>query len=310
MKLLITCTGRRVELIDRLSKEFDVLAVDASESCAASIYINQGNNKRLSFATVPKCSDENYIEAMLKLCEKECVDLLVPLYEPEFLLLCKNRDRFMSVGTRLVLSDTRIIEICNDKKLMQNFFEENQIKTPRLKENAPAIVKPVNGMGSCGIFKVDTDKELEAAKILSKGDVIIQELVEGTEYTIDTLCDFDGNVVIAVPRIRCEVRDGEVSKSQIDDNKDIIQAVTGLVEKLNKEGNVIGPLTIQCFLTKENEIVFIEVNPRFGGGVPLSLEASEYVKLFRLIAEGDDIDDELKGFKKVSTFRYIKGLYS
>jgi carbamoyl-phosphate synthase large subunit len=32
-------------------------------------------------------------------------------------------------------------------------------------------------------------------------------------------------------------------------------------------------ITIQCFLTPDDEVVFIEINPRFGGGVPLSIRA-------------------------------------
>ena len=34
-----------------------------------------------------------------------------------------------------------------------------------------------------------------------------------------------------------------------------------------------GMMTIQCFLTPADEIVFIEINARFGGGVPLSIRA-------------------------------------
>jgi len=43
-----------------------------------------------------------------------------------------------------------------------------------------------------------------------------------------------------------------------------------LVEAL---GDCQGMITVQCFLTPDNRIVFIEINPRFGGGVPLSIRA-------------------------------------
>jgi carbamoyl-phosphate synthase large subunit len=32
-------------------------------------------------------------------------------------------------------------------------------------------------------------------------------------------------------------------------------------------------ITTQCFLTSSGGIKFIEINPRFGGGVPLAIEA-------------------------------------
>ena len=34
-----------------------------------------------------------------------------------------------------------------------------------------------------------------------------------------------------------------------------------------------GLITIQCFLTPSGGIKFIEINPRFGGGAPLAIEA-------------------------------------
>jgi carbamoyl-phosphate synthase large subunit len=35
----------------------------------------------------------------------------------------------------------------------------------------------------------------------------------------------------------------------------------------------VGCITLQCFKKENGEITFIEINPRFGGGIPLSIEA-------------------------------------
>ncbi len=139
---------------------------------------------------------------------------------------------------------------------------------------------------------------------------IIQEFIKGKEYTIDVLCDLKGEIISVVPRERIEVRSGEVSKSRTVINKKIIKATIDLVNKLKQyieeykiyckitsenfnalqlekdEGTVIGPLTIQCIVTKDNEIKFIEINPRFGGGVPLSFEAGiDYGKYFKCMVD-------------------------
>jgi carbamoyl-phosphate synthase large subunit len=34
-----------------------------------------------------------------------------------------------------------------------------------------------------------------------------------------------------------------------------------------------GPLALQCFKGPDGRVAFIEINPRFGGGFPLALEA-------------------------------------
>ena len=74
-----------------------------------------------------------------------------------------------------------------------------------------------------------------------------------------------------------EVRSGEVVKSRTVKDQSIIDETIKVIEALNKlkdeKGNgAIGPLTIQFFKTDKNKIYLLEINPRFGGGVPLSLE--------------------------------------
>lgn len=38
-------------------------------------------------------------------------------------------------------------------------------------------------------------------------------------------------------------------------------------------GECVGVVTLQCFLTVDGRVRFIEINPRFGGGVPLAIRA-------------------------------------
>ena len=99
---------------------------------------------------------------------------------------------------------------------------------------------------------------------------MVQEFIEGQEYTVDVLVDFDGRVRCVVPRLRMEVRTGEVSKAQTVRCPEVIEQSKRLVETL---GAGPGIITIQCFLTTDGNIKFIEINPRFGGGVPLSIRA-------------------------------------
>ncbi len=73
-----------------------------------------------------------------------------------------------------------------------------------------------------------------------------------------------------MPRKRIETRAGEVSKSQVIKNPKIIHLTAELIKKLSAGPGVI---TVQMILTKGNKIKFIEINPRFGGGAPLSIKA-------------------------------------
>lgn len=303
MNILVTAIGRRVQLIEHLKKTFNIIGVDASDNNAAKYFSD-------SFFVIPKCDEPDYIKELLNICVSNNVRMIIPLYEREFVLLCKNRQIFENRGIKILLSDEGVINICNDKRLTQDFFERENILSPRLVNDAPAVIKPVSGMGSQGVYSVNTNAELEAAKVLLKNDYIIQEKIEGREYTVDVLCDFEGNAVSVVPRERTEVRSGEVSKSRTVKNKDISNDTIRLIKSLNKYGKVIGPITVQCFVTKENKIVFLEINPRFGGGVPLTFEAGiNYGELLMRFIEGYVHEEAPLNFEEVSMVRYDRAVY-
>jgi carbamoyl-phosphate synthase large subunit len=133
----------------------------------------------------------------------------------------------------------------------------------------PYFLKPWDGHASKGNAVVRNREELRfyAGRI---PNCIVQEFVPGQEYTVDVLVDFAGQVRCVVPRLRIETRTGEVSKGMTVKHPEIIAQSQRLVEEL---GAGPGVITIQCFLTPDQQIKFIEINPRFGGGVPLSIKA-------------------------------------
>ncbi|MDE5781953.1 MAG: ATP-grasp domain-containing protein [Lachnospiraceae bacterium] len=303
MNILITSIGRRVQLVQHLKKTFTVIGADATGNNAARHFVD-------NFFIIPKCNEKGYIDELLKICIDNSIELIIPLYEGEFEILCDNRQTFEKNGIKLLLSDKEIIQICNDKNKTQKFFEDEGIICPAVTEHAPAVIKPVYGMGSQGIYVVDTDEELQAARILSHNNYIMQEKIDGTEYTIDVLCDFNGNVVAAVPRVRTEVRAGEVAKSATVFNQYIIDYTVKMIKALNRYGNVVGPLTVQCFLKENGEIVFLEINPRFGGGVPLTFEAGvDYGAYIKLFMDGYSHVGEICDFKELSMLRYDMAVY-
>ena len=278
MKILITSIGRRIQLIKHLKSNFELIGVDCNDDIAGKFFVDK-------FYRIPKFDDKSYINRLIEICTLENISMIIPLYEKEFYILCEERDRFTEIGVHILLSSKEIIEICNYKENTQSFFEDNNIKSPKtyvLEDlnkalEFPLIIKPSEGMGSQNVFKVKNRKELMFFNEYIENP-IIQKFIEGEEYTMDVLCDFKGNPVYIIPRKRIEVRSGEVSKSKVVLDFEIIEQTKIVIEKLNtyKDKNglgVQGPLTIQCFKQRDGEIIFLEINPRFGGGVPLSFEA-------------------------------------
>lgn len=312
MKLLITAIGRRVQLIKELAKECTIIGVDCDELSPAKYFVDK-------FYKVSKCSKVEYLDELLKICSDEKIGLLVPLFEPEFEILEKNKNKFSSIGTIVLLSNKTVLDICNNKINTYKFFTENNIDTPvtftveeinkllytNKKLNYPFIVKPKNGMGSSNVFKVKDESELRFFIKYVK-DPIIQEYINGTEYTIDCFCDLNGKIISVVPRERLEVRSGEVSKSRIVDDKNIILKTKYLLEKLKTP---IGPFTIQCKVNN-NKIKYIEINPRFGGGVPLSIKLGvNYGLYFNKIVQNKEITPFNDKIREVTMIRYDEAIY-
>lgn len=316
MNLLLTSIGKRIQLIEHLRTAFRVVGADASEQNAARHFTDE-------FYQVPRCREDGYIDALLDICRGERIDTLIPLYEAEFPVLNKARRQFEELGIHLLLSDQQVIDICNDKRKTAAFFEKYNIPAPGIfsREQAeaegryPLIVKPFDGMGSRGVFRVENREQLDFFYRYVDNPVI-QRCAMGSEYTIDVLCDETGTPVYIVPRIRLEVRSGEVVKSSTVRQKTVVRETMRLLEALNREGSVAGPLTIQCFLSEDRSCIsFIEINPRFGGGVPLSFAAgANYGTALAEMCGGKRwtarmAEEYLADFSELTMLRYDQAIY-
>lgn len=220
-----------------------------------------------------------YIKQLLSIVKANSVKLLVPTVDLDLKRLAQNKPKFAALGCRVLVSDPEVIDICQDKRKTYRFLVRNGFDTTltmsirsalsKKKIGWPCFLKPWDGYAGRGNAVVNNRKELlfYAKRI---PNAICQELVKGTEYTCDVYVDFGMKVRCVVPRKRIEVRAGEVSKGQIIKNARIMSEAVALVEKL---GAGPGVITLQLFLTGDGRVKYIEINPRFGGGAPLSIKA-------------------------------------
>ena len=282
-RILFTAIGRRVELIQSfressllLGTNIKIYGADMSYTAPALSYCDYTR-------IVVSMKSDKYIDNLLSICEEELIDLLIPTIDTDLLLLSKNKDRFESIGTRVMVSDLDKIAICRDKRNTAKFFTECGLQTPvpvddyeKYDGPFPAFLKPKDGSSSINAYRIN-DKEQLATYVHQVPDYIIQPFVEGKEYTIDVFCDWNGNLVTIVPRERIQVRSGEVLKTQIFMDEKMINEAKIICDSFKP----CGPITIQLIRDKNDSDWFIEINPRFGGGAPLSMKAgarsSEYI---------------------------------
>lgn len=283
MKILFTSVGRRVELMQAFRKAADELKVplkiigaDITDSAPALYFCDE-------IRIVPRIEDEKYIPALLDICEKESIDCLIPTIDTDLLLLAENKNRFEAVGTKVLISAVDKVKLCRDKNFTADYFHSLGLKSPqpvnsvekyeaKLKEGEvsfPAFIKPRDGSSSIDAYKVENLQDLKvyAEKV---GDYIIQPYISGREYTIDIFCDYEGNPVYITPRERLAVRAGEVLKTRIIQDETMITGMQTLI----KDFKPCGQITVQLIREEATgDDYYIEINPRFGGGAPLSIKA-------------------------------------
>lgn len=273
MNILFSSCGRRVELIRLFRHALEgsgggkVVGTDINHLAPAMIEVDNSY-------IVPRLDDSEFIEAVLEICELENIDLIIPLIDPELPIYAGNVGLFKEAKADVLISEPRVIEICSNKIKTAEFFLDADLphlKTEQMRPiekitgiSLPAVLKPCRGSGGKDVYIVSEKDELIVLSKLIE-DPVLQEKAEGQEITIDCLVDLSKQPLRIVARERLEIRGGESSKGRTFKDKKLLQLVESLLINLG----AIGPITVQCFQHK-GEYVFTEINPRFGGGYPLS----------------------------------------
>jgi len=276
---LFTCIGRRVSLLESFRRAAKHLKINASLLGTDTTELSPALQLCDQRFSVKPTTHAGYIKQILSIVKANKVKLLVPTVDLDLKRLAQNKSKFAAMGCRVLVSDPEVIDICQDKRNTYRFLVKNgfdtaltmSVRSALSKKNIewPCFLKPWDGYAGIGNAVVKNRNEL-LFYAKSIPNAICQELVEGTEYTCDVYVDFGMKVRCVVPRKRIEVRAGEVSKGQVAKNVRIMSEAVTLVEKL---GAGPGVITLQLFLTSDGKIKYIEINPRFGGGAPLSIKA-------------------------------------
>ena len=314
INILILSAGRRVELIKCFKEaakikgiKSNIVTADISKT-APAIYFGDKNY------IIPRIGEQGYLESIIDICNKEKVKLIVPTIDTELIIMSENKGLIEEkTQAKVLISDKRVINICRNKKNTNKFFQDNGFGVPKEitsedieKENYefPLFIKPLDGSSSINAFKINNKNELMFFREYIKNP-IIQECIEGKEYTIDAFIDFDGKPVTIVPRERIATRSGEISKGKIVKDRELINEVKHVIEVLKP----IGHITFQCMKTKEG-IKFIEINPRFGGGAPMSINAgaNSPLSLYKLLL-GENLSYNEDYIDNITALRFDDSIF-
>lgn len=276
MNILITSAGTRNKVVQAFRKELAgkglVIAADLSNEAPA---LYDADKQVL----VPRITAPDYIDCLLSICRKEDVKAVFALIDPELSLLAKNRDRFLEAGVTPIVSSYELCELCLDKYAMYERLEHSPFGRAKcwLSEEAfladrnagkaafPVFIKPRHGSASIEIQKVK-DPELLHVLMKQDPDLMIQELMTGTEYGCDVYIDMISHKCTSLfLKKKLRMRAGETDKSVSVKDPALFEKAAAFVEDLG----FTGMIDIDLFHKEgTDEWILSEVNPRFGGGYP------------------------------------------
>jgi carbamoyl-phosphate synthase large subunit len=317
LRLLMPSAGRKVALMRALEKYFKVypagLAPKETASCCLA-----GKGR---FVELPRSGCCEFDNALLAAIERIGINVVLPVRNEDMLNLWALKERIQGVGAKLVMSPPETLACSFDKLSLHRNLTEHGFHTPytvtasdwhNLDSNPfPLFVKDRFGSGSRLAQRVRTPEELGAIMVHCDSDkLVVQPFIEGQEYTLDMFFNEQGTLKQWVLRKRLSVLNGQMDSGEVMNpgEFELVYSFQKVIH-LGDYFKFVGPINVQ-FIMAGNTCYITDVNPRFSGGVGLTIAAGADFPayLLELVSGGEVQPRPYKpGPKAISYTEYVYG---
>lgn len=292
MNILLTSVGRRAYMVKYFQQAL---------AGSGLVHVCNSDDRTVAFhyadksVISPLIYDEGYIPFLLNYCQENRIDLLLSLFDLDLPVLAKNKEKFAQIGTKVIVSDPKVIEICNDKWKTYLFLKEHGFRVPKtyltLQETIlalesgelhyPIIVKPRFGCGSIAMSVAEDEMALlyyfrrnvravnnsylKYESAVAEEKILYQECLNGQEFGADIIHDLKGNYQNTIIKKKIAMRSGETDIAELVDEP----VISKELERLSSLTGHIGNMDCDVFLVNGQPYI-LEMNARFGGGYPFS----------------------------------------
>src|SRR5262249_24705505 len=181
--------------------------------------------------------------------------------------------QFTDQGTTVVCPSPRLVELCLDKRLFEEFARSEGLSHPRTfafdeltPELFPLFAKRRRGFGS---IRARVCHSLAAAQtaLEEHPDLLFEEVIDAPELTVDASLSAEGRCTVRVPRVRDKVIGGESHQSHTVRSAPVARLADRTIAALAQHG-LRGPLNVQVF--GGDSPTLVEVNTRLGSACVLA----------------------------------------
>ena len=234
------------------------IGVDASPDAVGIRLADHG-------ATIPLATDASLSDALNRVADDYGATTLISTIPDEMMTLRRLEMPHWFPSVDALIACTDKWAFYQAMKWAGEMVPDTVLDIDKVDIPRPWIIKPRLGSGSRGIRR--TDNRLLLYPLTHDGD-IVQTEITGREFTADCLIGHGGELIVCVPRWRLETRGGISTRGETFVDDEVVKTCHGV---LNAVG-LTGVANVQGFVT-DIGVMTIEVNPRFSGGLPLSLHA-------------------------------------
>ncbi len=307
-RVLITGMGgpAGIAVLRGIAKDpFDVYSADI-DPFAAGLYLVPPERRIM----LPRGDDPRFVDAVLDVCRKHAIDVLVPTVDSELVPVAEARAAFEAADVALVNPSADTLRMCLDKwALHQRCDGVVRLPASTITDGEfdpaavvlPVIVKPRWGSGSRGIRLISDREELE--RVPRDGMQLVQEYLPGPEHSLDVLARRDGRVLAVVPRERLKVDSGIAVTARVTRDA----ALESFGRKVAERIGLVGVANVQVKQSAAGEPALLEVNPRFPGSMPLTIAAGVNMPALAVReALGEPMPDDPIEFRPLAMVRLLE----
>ena len=245
-----------------------VLAVDMSPRAAGLFLAHER-------ALVPPAHHPEYLDRILALAAIHEIGMVIPIFDTETPVFAPAAERFRQAGVHLAVNPPDCVRRANDKAASFAVCAAAGIPQPlrfdhpgqAAPEDFPLLGKPFEGVGGKGIHRLEAPGWLPPW--IDPAAFLWQRWIEGDEFSIDTFGDPESDAFVAVPRLRRIVKAGQMVDGETVDDP----ALTGIARDVCRAFGARDVCCVQVIRDPTGRLWFVEINPRYGTGVSLSIHA-------------------------------------
>lgn len=321
-------------------RKVNIVCVDVKEQTATGLIYGR-------YYKVPHPRDAEYIPEMLRICEKDRVDVVCPNHTDELLVMARNREIFEESGVKVAVSNIESIEKSVDKAKAYEFLKEKGFPVPeyRLITDAQEFVKASSDLnypkrhicfkpakyphgGGRGFRIITWNMDGLRSQLFGKPNyyvdfgTVMNFLQSAPKQSIPEMLLMEylpgdeysvyaladkGKMLYCVSNKRERLEGGYSFEAVVKDKPDIHKIVEKIIEVFKFSFNI----NVQLRYSSDGEPKLEEINPRMGGSIALPVAAGVNLPYWGVkLALGEEVPRGVKVNYGTRMLRYWSEVFA